>query len=884
MRKRVWIRPGLLVGVLLMLATALTGVYAQDNHIHLSIALPEFMRDTLGDNAFSEFEAEHPDVKVHVNYIGFDLLFPPSPAEDIAGHLETAEKLASSADVLLFDGRLMTPAVTRAGYFLDLTPLTSADTTLNVDDFIPAAWQSFQWDGGVWALPLSVDVITLIYNPAAFDEAGLAYPNERWTLEDFANAATTLAERDADGKVTKAGLVTFENTGLFLRALLGQGIYDSSVTPSTPLFNNSALEALISKWAELEAEGVVSSSFSGDIGESQPMSVLGTFALSPFPGANTIPPKATLLPGNTSALTAQGVGVSSGTQYPELAYELAKYLTTAPKFTSGLFGGTPARYSLKGVQPESPDDSGGAVIVIGGGNVSPENQAFVDQALAVGLPLAEQRFFEYVEKALRRMQADKLDVRTALQDMDAQAAADLQVADEKRASLQLVVTPPPPEVALAPGEISLKFGLLSFINPLPNREQWEQIISDFTEGDAQVGRIELDTGFSGLDQLAERDDCFYLPYNAVPQLQDNSVLNLDPFTDADPQFDRNDFAGNTLSLVERDNKLWALPLIVQPRILRFQHQLFEQAGVSAPDSGWTFDAFIDTLQRLKAQDAGTKVFEPRDPNGTYLLMLIAAAGGLPFDFRTDPPKVNFTDSAVVEAIRQVLDLAKQDYISYEELAKTDFIFLVGGEAEPAIYSEGLGGGFSVVIEAGENPYHMALYPSGNQWTPISYDIGSAYISAISPNAEACYRWITTLAQHPELFSAMPARRSLLNDPAFVTSQGEDAISVYQQMDALLQSPNAVVFPTTFGSGSSPGNFILQFWLNRAFDHYVLKDADLEAELQEAQTYASAFLECVAGLPSVDPTAQDQGDFFGGYGDCATKVDPSVGALFSSPGG
>jgi hypothetical protein len=48
-------------------------------------------------------------------------------------------------------------------------------------------------------------------------------------------------------------------------------------------------------------------------------------------------------------------------------------------------------------------------------------------------------------------------------------------------------------------------------------------------------------------------------------------------------------------------------------------------------------------------------------------MLIAAYGGLPFDYRTDPPTLNFTDPATVEAIRQVLDLAKADLIQYETL-------------------------------------------------------------------------------------------------------------------------------------------------------------------------------------------------------------------------
>ena len=54
--------------------------------------------------------------------------------------------------------------------------------------------KSFQWDNGVWGLPVSEDVILVIYDPAAFDQAGLTYPSEAWTTDDFVNAAHKLAQ------------------------------------------------------------------------------------------------------------------------------------------------------------------------------------------------------------------------------------------------------------------------------------------------------------------------------------------------------------------------------------------------------------------------------------------------------------------------------------------------------------------------------------------------------------------------------------------------------------------------------------------------------------------------------------------------------------------
>jgi ABC-type glycerol-3-phosphate transport system substrate-binding protein len=86
--------------------------------------------------------------------------------------------VVSTADVIYVDASSLTAEATQAGYFLDLMPLVMNDPGINAADFIPAAWQSFQWDNGFWALPLSTDAVILTYDPAAFDEAGLAYPNE----------------------------------------------------------------------------------------------------------------------------------------------------------------------------------------------------------------------------------------------------------------------------------------------------------------------------------------------------------------------------------------------------------------------------------------------------------------------------------------------------------------------------------------------------------------------------------------------------------------------------------------------------------------------------------------------------------------------------------
>ena len=62
----------------------------------------------------------------------------------------------------------------------------------------------------------------------------------------------------------------------------------------------------------------------------------------------------------------------------------------------------------------------------------------------------------------------------------------------------------------------------------------------------------------------------------------------------------------------------------------------------------------------------------------------------------------------------------------------------------------------------------------------------------------------------------------------------------------------------------------------------LKDGNLESDLNDAQTFAAGFQQCIATIPPFDPTTGDRGNFFRSYIKCATTVDSSLASLF--PGG
>ncbi|MBZ0321262.1 MAG: extracellular solute-binding protein [Anaerolineae bacterium] len=879
--------------VVMLLVSVLPTAHAQNN-TPISLALPSFWQNIMGEEFLADFETQY-GVDVYVNYVdtGF------SSANDITTFLDDGQDYVSQADVLYVDDSTLTPERTRAGFFLDLTPLIASDASLDTNDFYPAALQSFQWDAGTWGLPTSLDVILVTYDAAAFDEAGLAYPTSAWTLDDFANAARVLAQIDASGAVTVPGLSvqTFgDNLGLFLRTLLAHGLYDDSTLPSNPSFSDPALETLLTTWKELADEGVIGSSF-GETSDQIPLRIEQSSGLSGF-GPDSVERSGAMLPGGTVGLTVEGFAVSSGTQYPELAYELVKYLTTRPEIANSFQSINPARRSMVGVQADTGNGQGGpgggGGIQFGrGGNLSEENQAIVNEAIEKALPVSATRFTDYLSFALQKMQSDGLDAHSALQEVELEALAAMQTADERRSSVAISIIPPPEAVALAPGEVALDFGMASsfiMIGPgggLPNQEQWDQVSQDFAANDPDVGVVNVEQAQGqSLAELAEQYDCFTLGYNAVSGDSDlSSILSLDPFLDTDLNFDRNDVIGNTLTQLQVDNKTWALPIGIQADVLRYDTQLFSNAGVPLPDGGWTVDEFADALESLQYGLGDTAAFQPADPGGTYLLMLIAAYGGLPIDYRTEPPTINFTDPATVDAIRQVLDLAKNGYIEYQELGGTGFAISIGGSDDTntiAITTDSLSpfsfrrGGPPGSAQA-EDTTAIVSYPRGTTYNAASYNIVTGYVSATAENPAACYRWLSEIAQHPELYSAMPARTSQLSDPTITASQGEDLTALYNELATTISDPNTITFPQSFRESGSPANFAREYWLKQAFDRYVLEDADLGTELAQAQQYTQDYISCISDLPPFDPSSTDQNymqDYFGQITICAATADPN----------
>src|SRR5262249_50323249 len=168
---------------------------------------------------------------------------------------------------------------------------------------------------------VAVQVGVLTYDPEAFDKAGIAYPSEKWSLADFVSVVNKLSLKDSNGKVTVPAFAQGNGpvTQAMLRSLVGENLFDPDGTAAIPQIDKPSAESLLDAWSKLDQQGMLSGAPA-----TAPMSIAPVALLS------ILQPKrgGVLLPGGKAALLVNAFAVSAGTQYPEQAYALAKFLTT----------------------------------------------------------------------------------------------------------------------------------------------------------------------------------------------------------------------------------------------------------------------------------------------------------------------------------------------------------------------------------------------------------------------------------------------------------------------------------------------------------------------------------------------------------------------------
>jgi multiple sugar transport system substrate-binding protein len=175
------------------------------------------------DQIARDFEAANPDIKVSMEYVGYDYIHD----KIVTGMAATPPAYdASMIDVIWPDEFI------KNGYLLDVTNRITADMKSGI---LPASWNGVTRNGKVYGMPWLMDVKYFMYNKQMLTAAGFNNPPTTW--EELLTQATAIKTKglaefpitwswnQKEGVVCDFTVLLYGNGGTFLDA-------------SGPAFNN----------------------------------------------------------------------------------------------------------------------------------------------------------------------------------------------------------------------------------------------------------------------------------------------------------------------------------------------------------------------------------------------------------------------------------------------------------------------------------------------------------------------------------------------------------------------------------------------------------------------------------------------------------------------
>jgi multiple sugar transport system substrate-binding protein len=134
-----------------------------------------------------EFHEEHPNVTIEVSS-------GASSTEELLQKLSAGFASGNYPNISYAFGSWASE-LESSGMMQDITQALDDDPSIGWDEFSEAARGTVQPTGeAIIGFPALVDNISLIYNKTVFDAAGVDYPTDEWTWDDFRDAAKELTD------------------------------------------------------------------------------------------------------------------------------------------------------------------------------------------------------------------------------------------------------------------------------------------------------------------------------------------------------------------------------------------------------------------------------------------------------------------------------------------------------------------------------------------------------------------------------------------------------------------------------------------------------------------------------------------------------------------
>ncbi len=289
------------------------------------------------DQIARDFEAQNPDIKVVMEYLGYDFIHDKittgmaakPPAYD-----------AAMIDVIWPDEFI------KAGYLLDVTDRVTPEMKAGI---FPAAWNGVTRNGKIYGMPWLMDVKYFMYNKDMLQQAGFTEPPKTW--EELVDQAKVIKEKgiaefpitwswnQKEGVVCDYAVLLFGNGGAFVDAngkpafnnekgvevltWMKQTVDDGLTNPSAVSSDEMAVEAdFLAGKSAFAVNWLFQYSDSNDPSKSQ---VVGQVAFAPMPvfkaGAEA-GVKGSSVDGSSS------FAIMATTPYPDQTWKFLTYLAS----------------------------------------------------------------------------------------------------------------------------------------------------------------------------------------------------------------------------------------------------------------------------------------------------------------------------------------------------------------------------------------------------------------------------------------------------------------------------------------------------------------------------------------------------------------------------
>ena len=339
---------------------------------------------------------------------------------------------------------------------------------------------------------------------------------------------------------------------------------------------------------------------------------------------------------------------------------------------------------------------------------------------------------------------------------------------------------------------------LTFSFPANDQEYYQNLLPVFKKQAPNI-TVELHPMTTNPGQIDFKRDVFVFNWEASANDLEQIVKfarPLDTLLETDATFNPSDFYPGTLDAFKNNGKTIAIPSGLDPWVMYYNKDLFDQYGVAYPQLGWTWDDFLQKAAAISHPDEGIYGYASR-PGYYDSYFFLGQHGGRLADSSGQP---TFNDPLNVEAMQwysrlfndlKLAPTPAQASAAYGYASDSAMLGILQGKIGMWNGTLSDRGGMNQDLAKWNIRWGVAPLPRDTQAFNGIFFEGYA-ISNESANPEAAWQWITFLSQqmHNRL---MPARRSLAESANFANQAGKEVAEAGRTSleNAILVTPDTL---------------------------------------------------------------------------------------------